>query len=255
MLAVLHTRIQVTLDNIANVNTPGFKRSVVQLGTLPPETLEAPGLQLNRGGTAAPVGAQVGTGVQLLSTYRIHSQGTLEITERTLDVAIDGAGFFQILLADGSIGYTRDGHFLINSEGVIVNTAGNILQPQTSLPSDVLEINIDASGRVTGRTAGSPDTTTMFGDIRLTNFLNPAGLLAVGTNVVRQTAASGPPTVDGTPGENGLGFLTQGFIERSNVQMFNELIDLYQARREYQAGLHALLATGTVGFSPPSPGK
>ncbi len=237
------TMVDMIANNIANVNTAGFKKSQASFEDLLYVTIESPGLQQNQGGTSAPIGLQIGSGSRLSGTTKIYSPGTLEITERTLDVAIDGHGFFQILLADGSTGYTRDGHFLVNSEGVIVTGGGNILQPQTSLPSDVLEINIDSSGRVTGRTAGSPDTTTQFGQIRLTNFLNPSGLLAVGSNVVRQTAASGPPTVDGTPGENGLGFTTQGFIERSNVQIVNELVNLIVAQRAYEVNSRAIQAS------------
>ena len=111
------------------------------------------------------------------------------------------------------------------------------------LPPDVLELNIDPSGRVTGRTAGSPDTTSQFGQIRLTNFMNPSGLLAAGANIVRQTAASGPPTVDGAPGENGLGSIKQGFIERSNVQIVNELVNLIVAQRAYEVNSRAIQAS------------
>ena len=158
-------------------------------------------------------------------------------------MAIDGGGFFQVLLPDGNPAYTRDGHFLINAEGKIVTGAGHVLQPEITLPPDVLEINIDPSGQVTGRLASSPDTTQVFGEIRLTNFMNPSGLLSVGANVLRQTDASGTPTIDGTPGENGLGSLTQGFIERSNVQIVNELVNLIVAQRAYEVNSRAIQAS------------
>lgn len=253
MLRALHTAAtgmqaqQINIDtianNIANVNTAGFKKSQASFEDLLYVTIESPGLQQDQAGTSAPIGLQIGSGSRLSGTTKIYSPGTLEITERPLDVAIDGSGFFQVLLPDGNTGYTRDGHFLINADGVIVNGAGHILQPQISVPPDVLQLNIDPSGRVTGSTAGSPDTTSVFGEIRLTNFMNPSGLLSVGTNIVRQTSASGSPTVDSTPGENGLGFLKQGFIERSNVQIVNELVNLIVAQRAYEVNSRAIQAS------------
>jgi flagellar basal-body rod protein FlgG len=239
MLTALDTRIQVILDNLANVNTLGFKRSVVQFASLPPKTLVSPGRLEDAGGTSAPMRSQVGRGTQVLTTTKIYSPGTLDFTERSLDLAIDGKGFFQVRLPDGNTGYTRAGHFLINADGSIVNSVGHILEPQITIPPDVLHLNVNPQGQVTGTTAGSPDTTSFFGRIRLTRFMNPAGLLSIGTNIVRQTSASGAPTVDSVPGSNGLGTLLQGCLERSNVDMSRELIDLFEARRQYDTVLQA----------------
>ena len=237
------TMVDMIANNIANVNTAGFKKSQASFEDLLYVTIQSPGLQLDQAGSSAPTGLQIGSGSRLSGTTKIYSPGTLEITERTLDLAIDGNGFFQVLLPDGNIGYTRDGHFLVNADGRIVSSSGNILQPNIELPPDILELNVDPSGRVTGRTAGSPNTTSQFGQIRLTNFMNPSGLLATGTNIVRQTSASGPPTVDGAPGENGLGSVKQGFIERSNVQIVNELVNLIVAQRAYEVNSRAIQAS------------
>jgi flagellar basal-body rod protein FlgG len=237
------TMVDLIANNIANVNTAGFKKSQASFEDLLYVTIQSPGLQQDQSGNSAPIGLQIGSGSRLSGTTKIYSPGTLEITERSLDVAIDGSGFFQVLLPDGNTGYTRDGHFLVNADGVIVNGAGHILQPEISLPPDVLELNIDPAGRVTGRTATTPDTTQQFGEIRLTNFMNPSGLLSTGTNILRQTDASGSPTIDGIPGENGLGSLTQGFIERSNVQIVNELVNLIVAQRAYEVNSRAIQAS------------
>ncbi len=237
------TMVDMIANNIANVNTAGFKKSQASFEDLLYVTIESPGLRQDSTGTSAPIGLQIGSGSRLSGTTKIYTPGTLEITERSLDIAIDGNGFFQVVLPDGNTGYTRDGHFLINADGVIVNGAGHILQPQTTIPPDVLQLNIDPLGKITGNTAGSPDTTSVFGQIRLTNFMNPSGLLSVGTNIVRQTSASGAPTVDSNPGESGLGFLKQGFIERSNVQIVNELVNLIVAQRAYEVNSRAIQAS------------
>ncbi len=237
------TMVDMIANNIANVNTAGFKKSQASFEDLLYVTIESPGLRQDSSGTSAPIGLQIGSGSRLAGTTKIYTPGTLEITERSLDIAIDGNGFFQVILPDGNTGYTRDGHFLINANGSIVNGAGHILQPQITIPPDVIQLNIDPQGRVTGATASSPDTTSTFGQIRLTNFMNPSGLLSVGTNIVRTTAASGQPTVDSNPGESGLGFLKQGFIERSNVQIVNELVNLIVAQRAYEVNSRAIQAS------------
>jgi len=236
------TMVDTIANNIANVNTAGFKRTQVSFEDLLYVTAQSPGLAINQQGTAAPIGLQVGSGSRLSGTTKVYSPGTLEITDRNLDVSIDGEGMFAVTLPDGGTGYTRDGQFHLNRDGVLVTGAGYIVQPQVTLPSDLLEINIDPEGRVTGRTAGSPDTTTSFGQININRFLNPSGLLAVGGNVATQTDASGPPT-QGAPGQNGLGFLKQGFIERSNVQIVNELVNLIVAQRAYEVNSRAIQAS------------
>src|SRR5712671_2276817 len=210
------TMVDMIANNIANVNTAGFKKSQASFEDLLYVTTQSPGLAQGAGGVAAPIGLQIGSGTKLNGTTKVYSPGTLEITDRNLDVSIDGDGFFAVTLPDGNIGYTRDGGLQLNADGKLVTGQGNILQPETTLPSDLLEINIDPQGRITGRTASNPDTSTLFGQLTIHRFLNPSGLLNVGGNVVRQTEASGAP-VTATPGLSGLGQLKQGFIERSNV--------------------------------------
>lgn len=236
------TMVDTIANNIANVNTAGFKKSEVSFQDLLYVTQVAPGLSSAGQGSSAPIGIQVGSGARLSGTTKVYSPGTLAITERPLDVAIDGDGFFEVTLPDGSPGYTRDGQFHINRDGVLVTGSGYVLQPQITLPNDLLDINIDAEGRVAGRTAGSPDTTTVFGQLQINRFVNPSGLLAAGGNVLTQTDASGPPTI-GAPGQNGLGFLNQGFVERSNVQIVNELVNLIVAQRAYEVNSRAIQAS------------
>ena len=236
------TMVDMIANNIANVNTAGFKKSQASFEDLLYVTLQSPGLARGAGDAAVPIGTQIGSGTRLNGTTKVFSPGTLEITDRNLDVAIDGDGFFSVTLPDGGIGYTRDGTLQVNSEGKLVTGQGNVLVPEITVPSDTLEIVIDAQGRVSGRTAGSPDTATTFGQINIHRFINPSGLLAVGGNVVRQTEASGAP-ITSTPGINGLGTLKQGFVERSNVQIVNELVNLIVAQRAYEVNSRAIQAS------------
>jgi flagellar basal-body rod protein FlgG len=234
--------VDTIANNIANVNTAGFKRSQASFEDLLYVTPQSPGLQRDATGTPSPIGIQVGSGSRLSGTTKIYSPGTLEITNRNLDVALDGDGLFQVLLPDASTGYTRDGHFQINSDGKLVTSSGFVLQPEITLPPDVKEINIDLEGRVTGRLAGSTDTTQSFGQLSLAKFVNPSGLLATGGNILRQTEASGSPTL-GFPGSNGIGFVKQGFIERSNVEIVNELVNLIVAQRAYEVNSRSIQAS------------
>jgi flagellar basal-body rod protein FlgG len=236
------TMVDMIANNIANVNTAGFKKSQASFEDLFYVTLQSPGLARGAGAEAVPIGTQIGSGTRLNGTTKVFTTGTLEITERNLDVAIDGDGFFSVLLPDGSTGYTRDGGFHVNAAGKVVSGNGNILMPEITLPNDLLEISIDPEGRVSGRTAGSPDTATSFGQINIHRFVNPSGMLAVGANVVRPSEASGQP-ITGIPGQTGLGLLKQGFIERSNVQIVNELVNLIVAQRAYEVNSRAIQAS------------
>jgi flagellar basal-body rod protein FlgG len=236
------TMVDTIANNIANVNTAGFKRSQVSFEDLLYVTFKTPGLERDAGGTASPIGIQVGSGAQLAGTTKIYTPGVLEVTNRQLDLAIDGDGFFAVQLPDGATGYTRDGQLHINADGVLVTGRGQAVQPQINLPSDVLDISIDSEGRISGRTAGNPESTTAFGQLNLVRFVNPSGLLATGGNVVRVTDASGPPTI-ATPGSAGLGQIKQGFIERSNVEIVNELVNLIVAQRAYEVNSRAIQAS------------
>ncbi len=236
------TMVDTIANNIANVNTAGFKKSQASFEDLLYSTLESPGLKKDNGGTPSPVGIQVGSGARLSATNKVFSQGTLEITTRNLDIAITGDGLFQVTNSNGELGYTRDGQFHVNADSKLVTAAGYVLTPEISLATDVIEVNIDQDGRVTGRTAGSPNTTTQFGQIELARFVNPSGLLAQGSNFLIQTDASGSPTL-ATPNSQGLGSTKQGFVERSNVEIVNELVSLIVAQRAYEVNSKTIQAS------------
>ena len=236
------TMVDMIANNIANVNTAGFKKSQASFEDLFYVTLQSPGLARGTGDSPAPIGTQIGSGTRLNGTTKVFTTGTLEITERNLDLAIDGEGFFSVILPDGSTAYTRDGGFHLNADGKLVTGSGNVVVPEITVPSDTLEISIDPTGLVSGRTAGSPDVATTFGQMVLHRFVNPSGMLAVGANVVRPTEASGAP-ISGQPGLTGLGGLKQGFVERSNVQIVNELVNLIVAQRAYEVNSRAIQAS------------
>ena len=234
------TMVDMIANNIANVNTAGFKKSQASFEDLLYVKLQSQGDASN--GSGRPVGTEIGSGTRLSGTTKVHTSGTLEITDRALDMAIDGEGFFEVLLPDGTSGYTRDGSFQVNAEGKMVTSAGYVLTPEITVPQDVLEISIDPEGRVSGRTASAPDAQTQFGQINLTRFLNPSGLTSRGSNISIAHPAAGAPVV-APPGTQGAGLLKQGFIERSNVQIVNELVNLIVAQRAYEVNSRAIQAS------------
>ena len=233
------TMVDMIANNIANVNTAGFKKSQASFEDLLYVKLQSAGDGTD--GQRA-IGTEIGSGTRLSGTTKVHTSGTLEITDRAFDVAIDGEGFFEVLLPDGTSGYTRDGSFQLNAEGKLVTSAGYVLTPEITVPQDVLEISIDPEGRVSGRTASAPDAQTQFGQINLTRFLNPSGLSSRGSNISIAHPAAGAPTV-APPGTQGAGLLKQGFIERSNVQIVNELVNLIVAQRAYEVNSRAIQAS------------
>lgn len=209
---------RVAIANLANVDTCAYKRQVVRIATH--DVVDADGLVF-----------------QVPSVRRIDSSwttGALEVTNRNLDLAIDGDGFFAVLRRDGSRGYTRAGSLAVNAEGRIVTGDGCAILPEITVPSDTLEISVDPEGRWSGRTAGSPECVTTFGSLTLHRFVNPEGLESVGDNVWRPTETSGAP-FSGAPGTNGLGVVKQGFLERSNVQRNDELMNLQILERQREA--------------------
>jgi flagellar basal-body rod protein FlgG len=236
------TMVDMIANNIANVNTAGFKKSQASFEDLLYVTLQSPGANGGGSASARPIGTEIGSGTRLSGTTKVHTAGTLEITDRALDIAIDGDGFFEVILPDGTSGYTRDGSFQVNADGKLVTSAGYVLTPEITVPQDVLEISIDPEGRVGGRTASTPDSQTIFGQMQISKFLNPSGMLSVGSNIAMKQDASGEPVV-GPPGQNGLGLLKQGFIERSNVQIVNELVNLIVAQRAYEVNSRAIQAS------------
>jgi flagellar basal-body rod protein FlgG len=224
-------------NNLANVNTPGFKRSQPTFQDLLYITLKTPGLEQNNS-VASPIGIQIGSGSKLSGTARVFSEGVLEETKGLLDVAIEGDGFLSVLLPDGSTAYTRDGHMLQDANGRLVTAQGYPIVPEISIPSDAVSVGISKEGVVAVQTAGS-ETTAQIGQIQLTRFVNPAGLDARGGNLYRATSASGTAIPD-VPGRNGLGTLQQGYLERSNVEVVHELVNLIVAQRAYEVNSRAI---------------
>ncbi len=233
------TNIDVISHNLANVSTNGFKRSRPVFEDLIYQTLRQPGAQASQQ-TQVPSGLQIGTGARPVATERIHIQGNLQQTGNSLDLAIQGTGFFQVQLADGTLAYTRDGSFQVNSEGTLVTANGDILQPQVTIPIDAISVTIAKDGTVTVTQPG-PTTATQ-GPIQLTNFINPAGLQSVGDNLYMETVASGTPNTS-NPGINGLGTLQQGFVETSNVNVVEELVNMIQAQRAYELNSKSIQAS------------
>ncbi|MCA8965571.1 MAG: flagellar hook-basal body complex protein [Planctomycetes bacterium] len=221
-------RRRVALENLANVHTTGYKRRVVAI---------APRATLGSQGTPVPVPASA-------DACPVFSNGALFVTERMLDLAIEGDGFFAVVLCDGSTGYTRDGRLHVDRGGKLTTTDGCVLLPEITVPGDALEISIDPSGRVSGRTAGSPDTSTGFGQLTLALFVNPEGLLPRFGRWL-QTDNSGPPCT-GAPGTIGLGMLKQGCLEGSNVQFGEEMIELQALERQYQVLTEVMQKFGLI---------
>jgi flagellar basal-body rod protein FlgG len=229
--------VDVISNNLANVSTNGFKRQRPIFEDLLYQTLRQPGAQSSQQ-TQYPTGLQVGTGVAPVATVRIFSNGNLQQTGNSLDLAINGRGFFQILLPDGSTGYTRDGAFQLDSQGQVVNSTGYQLQPALTIPPDALSITIGGDGTVSVTQPGS-STPTQIGNIQLADFVNPPGLQSKGENLYLETASSGPPSVN-DPGTNGLGLLNQGFVETSNVSVTEELVNLITAQRAFEINSRAI---------------
>jgi len=236
-LEAQQTNLDVIANNLANVQTNGFKRSRAVFEDLLYQTLRAPGAQSSQA-TQLPSGLHIGTGVRPVATARIHTQGNLQQTGNPLDVAINGQGFFQVQLPDGTSAYTRDGAFHLDAQGQIVNSNGFPLAPTLTVPANALAVTIAQDGVVTVTQAGNPQPVQI-GQIQLANFINPAGLQPIGQNLYLETAASGTPTT-GTPGSNGLGLLNQGYVEASNVNVVEELVNMIQAQRAFEINSRAI---------------
>ena len=218
--------------NISNINTTGFKRSKVEFQDLMYQTLKEPGV-MNQEGESAPVGIEVGLGVTPGATQKLFDQGSLSQTGNSLDVAIQGDGFFQISLPDGTIGYTRDGSFKKTADGTVVTTNGYPLYPQINIPAGAQQLGIDsASGKVTVVLPGQ-QTSTELGQFELARFVNPAGLKSLGDDLYSVTDASGQPMIN-VPSVDGMGTLSQGYLEASNVQIVDEMVNMISAERAYE---------------------
>jgi len=225
------TNLDVIANNLANVSTNGFKRSRAVFEDLLYQTFRQPGAQSSQS-TEIPSGLQLGTGVRPVSTARIQTQGSLQQTSGELDVAIDGAGFLQVLLPDGTTAYTRDGSLQKNDQGQLVTSSGYPIQPSITIPSNATSVTIAKDGVVSVVQAGST-ATTQIGTIQVATFINVGGLQSTGENLYLETASSGAATPN-TPGSNGAGSLYQGYVETSNVNVAEELVSMIQTQRAYE---------------------
>ncbi len=231
------TQMDVIANNLANVSTSGFKRSRAVFEDLLYQTMREPGAQSSQQ-TQLPSGLQIGTGVKPVSTERIFTQGNLQQTSNDKDVAIQGAGFFQVLMPDGTTAYTRDGSFQIDSQGQMVTSSGFVLQPAITIPSNAQSISIGRDGTVSVTQPGV-SAPVQVGSLQLATFINPAGLKSAGENLYTETASSGTANAN-TPGTNGAGLLNQGYVETSNVNVVEELVNMIQTQRAYEINSKAI---------------
>ena len=239
------TRMAVISNNLANVNTGGFKRDRALFEDLLYQNIRQAGGQTGVD-TQAPTGMMLGTGTRIVATEKLHSQGSLINTENALDLAIQGEGFFQILQPDGTLAYTRDGSFKLSNIGEVVTSTGARLQPPLTIPQNVSSLTIGADGTVSASLFGGG--AQQLGNFQTTRFLKPAGLEPLGRNLFRETAASGPPQVL-TPGQNGAGQLVQGALEASNVNVVEEMVNMIETQRAYEVNSKAISsADGMLRF-------
>jgi flagellar basal-body rod protein FlgG len=224
--------VEVISNNIANMRTTGFKRQRAEFQDLLYQQLRRAGSQTSDAGAVVPVGLEIGSGVKTVATPRVMSQGNVVPTEKELDVAVRGEGFFLVALPDGRTGYTRDGAFERDSTGQIVNANGYAIQPGIVVPDGANQISISPSGMVEAY-IGNATTPTQLGQLQLARFANKAGLEAIGDNLFVETGASGPAQV-GVPNQEGVGNLLQGYLENANVNAVTEIADLIAAQRAYE---------------------
>ena len=230
-LEAQQTQMDVISNNLANVSTTGFKRSRAVFEDLLYQNLRQPGAQSSQQ-TQIPSGLQIGTGVRPIATERIHTQGNLQQTGNQLDMAIQGNCFFQVLLPDGSTAYSRDGSFQSDSQGQLVTANGYVVQPAITLPANATSVTVGLDGVVSITQAGVA-APVQVGSIQLATFINPAGLESMGQNLYLETAASGAPNTN-VPGTNGTGSISQGYVETSNVNVVEELVNMIQTQRAYE---------------------
>jgi len=230
-------QMDVISNNLANVSTSGFKKSRAVFEDLLYQNIRQAGSQSSQQ-SQLPSGLQLGTGVKPVATERIFTQGNLQQTSNDKDVAIQGQGFFQILLPDGTTAYTRDGSFQVDSQGQLVTASGFPVQPSITIPANAQSLSIGRDGVVSITTPNST-ATTQIGQIQLATFINPAGLQAKGENLFVETTASGNPNTN-VPGTNGAGLLSQGYVETSNVNVVEELVSMIQTQRAYEINSKAI---------------
>lgn len=234
------TRMQVISNNLANTNTTGFKRDRAVFQDLIYQNVRQPGAQSSQD-TQLPSGLSVGTGVHVMSTEKLFTQGNLSQTGDVLDIAVQGRGFFEVLTPDGTMAYTRDGSFQVNSEGQMVNATGYPLQPGITVPANASNVTIGVDGTVTASVSGTSAPIAL-GTITLSDFVNQSGLQSLGGNLYAETAASGAP-LQGNANIGGLGSLIQGSVETSNVNVVEELVSMIETQRAYEISSKAISTT------------
>jgi flagellar basal-body rod protein FlgG len=231
------TQLDTISNNLANVSTNGYKRSHAVFEDLMYQNLRQAGSNNSEQATL-PTGLQVGLGTRAVATSRMFSQGNLQQTGNSLDLAVRGHGFFQVQLADGTTGYTRDGSFQVSPQGQLVTNNGEVVAPGITIPAGAQGITVGADGTVSVSIAGQTAPQSV-GQLQLANFVNPAGLEPRGQNIFTETAASGAAST-GAPGQNGMGGMTQGFVETSNVNVVEELVAMIQTQRAYELNSKAI---------------
>jgi flagellar basal-body rod protein FlgG len=237
------TQLDVISNNLANVSTNGFKRARAVFEDLLYQTLRQPGAQSTQQ-TQISSGLQIGTGVRPVATERLHTQGNLQQTGNSLDMGIQGSGFFQIELPDGTTAYTRDGSFQLDSQGQLVTASGYTLTPSITIPSDTVTLTVGKDGTVSVQQAGQ-SSPTQIGSIQVATFVNPGGLQSVGENLYLETASSGTPTPN-TPGLNGAGVINQNYVETSNVNVAEELVNLITTQRAYELNSRSIQTSDSM---------
>ncbi|BCX18694.1 MAG: flagellar basal-body rod protein FlgG [Geminicoccaceae bacterium] len=240
--------VEVISNNIANMTTTGYKRRRPEFQDLLYQSERRIGSPTSEAGTIVPAGVQLGLGVKTAAVYRIHDQGNLVVTENRFDLAIQGEGFFMVETPEGEIAYTRSGNFQLSPQGVIVTQDGYPVSPGITVPAEAIEVAISQTGLVTAKLQGQTDMVTL-GQLELATFVNPAGLEAIGSNLLLETESSGP-AITGTPGSEGLGTVLQGHLESSNVNAVQEITQLIAAQRAYDMNSKVIQASdemmGTV---------
>ena len=238
------TNVEVIANNLANMNTTGFKEQRAEFTDLLYQNIQTPGSQTSDQGTYAPNGIQLGAGVRTAAVYRVTTQGDLKSTGNPYDVAIQGAGFFRIQQSDGTDAYTRSGNFSLSPQGQLVTQDGLVVQPGIAIPQNTISVTINAQGQVNATVAGNTTPQTV-GQLELTRFPNEAGLNAVGNNLYLETQASGAPQA-GVPASTGYGTIQQGFLETSNVNSVDEITALITAQRAYEMNSKVITAADQI---------
>lgn len=231
------TNMAVISNNLANVNTTGFKKGRAVFEDLLYQNVSQVGAASSQN-TQLPSGLELGTGVSLVSTEKVYTQGNINQTGNSLDMAINGNGFFQVLMPDGTLAYTRDGSFQLSATGQVVTAAGFVVQPALTIPAGTQSITIGQDGTVQVQLAGQSAPSTV-GTIQLANFINPAGLQPNGDNLLSESAASGTAQT-GAPGANGMGLIQQGYTEASNVDVVEEMVNMIETQRAYEMNTKAI---------------